>query len=204
MGTHEQFRLPDVGEGLTEGEILRWYVAVGDTVVVNQTIVEIETAKAAVELPSRTPAGSSRCSSRPGSTVDVGTPIITIDTAPGTQRTRPTRRASRTARRGPRGGDSEFVPAPKPEREAVLVGYGVHVGVRKPPAAPTGRRFGATGAADPARWPRGRPGRRARSGRRRRPHRPDRPAGRSRRSASSPRTSAWTSPTCRRPVRTAS
>ena len=46
-----QFRLPDVGEGLTEGEVLSWYVAVGDTVVVNQVVVEVETAKAAVELP---------------------------------------------------------------------------------------------------------------------------------------------------------
>jgi 2-oxoisovalerate dehydrogenase E2 component (dihydrolipoyl transacylase) len=48
----KQFKLPDVGEGLTEGEILKWFVQPGDTVVVNQTVVEIETAKAAVELPS--------------------------------------------------------------------------------------------------------------------------------------------------------
>ena len=46
-----EFKLPDVGEGLTEAEILTWHVKPGDTVVVNQTIVEIETAKAAVELP---------------------------------------------------------------------------------------------------------------------------------------------------------
>ena len=44
--------MPDVGEGLTEAEILGWRVAVGDTLTVNQVIVEIETAKAAVELPS--------------------------------------------------------------------------------------------------------------------------------------------------------
>ena len=47
-----QFKLPDLGEGLTEGEILQWLVAVGDTVTLNQPIVEVETAKAAVELPS--------------------------------------------------------------------------------------------------------------------------------------------------------
>ena len=47
-----QFKLPDVGEGLTEGEILSWLVAVGDTVTVNQPLCEVETAKAAVELPS--------------------------------------------------------------------------------------------------------------------------------------------------------
>ena len=46
------FALPDVGEGLTEAEILSWHVAPGDTVTVNQIIVDIETAKAAVELPS--------------------------------------------------------------------------------------------------------------------------------------------------------
>ena len=52
MPTFKQFRLPDAGEGLTEAEILKWYVKPGDMVTVNQTIVEIETAKAAVELPS--------------------------------------------------------------------------------------------------------------------------------------------------------
>ena len=52
MAQLQQFRLPDVGEGLTEGEILQWLVEVGDTVVVNQPLVEVETAKAAVELPS--------------------------------------------------------------------------------------------------------------------------------------------------------
>ena len=46
------FRLPDVGEGLIEAEVLRWLVAVGDDVAVNDPIVEIETAKASVELPS--------------------------------------------------------------------------------------------------------------------------------------------------------
>ncbi len=51
MAAIKQFKLPDVGEGLTEGEILQWLVAVGDTVRVNQPIVEVETAKAAVELP---------------------------------------------------------------------------------------------------------------------------------------------------------
>ncbi len=52
MPTFEQFRLPDAGEGLTEAEIVTWHVAVGDEVTVNQTIVEIETAKSLVELPS--------------------------------------------------------------------------------------------------------------------------------------------------------
>jgi len=46
------FKLPDLGEGLTEGEILQWFVAVGDTIKVNDPLVEVETAKAAVEVPS--------------------------------------------------------------------------------------------------------------------------------------------------------
>ena len=52
MPTFQQFPLPDAGEGLTEAEIVAWHVAVGDTVEVNQTIVEIETAKSLVDLPS--------------------------------------------------------------------------------------------------------------------------------------------------------
>jgi len=78
----KQFKLPDVGEGLTEGEILKWYVQPGDTVVVNQTIVEIETAKAAVELPSPWAGVVTELLADEGSTVDVGTPIITVDTDP--------------------------------------------------------------------------------------------------------------------------
>ena len=49
----KEFNLPDLGEGLTEGEILKWLVAVGDTVALNQPIVEVETAKAAVEIPAK-------------------------------------------------------------------------------------------------------------------------------------------------------
>ena len=49
----KQFCLPDLGEGLTEGEILTWLVAVGDSVELNQPIVEVETAKAAVEIPAK-------------------------------------------------------------------------------------------------------------------------------------------------------
>jgi len=74
--------MPDAGEGLTEADIIGWRVAVGDTVTVNQIIVEIETAKAAVELPSPYAGRVHELLARPGDTVDVGTPIITIETAP--------------------------------------------------------------------------------------------------------------------------
>ncbi|WP_448610558.1 dihydrolipoamide acetyltransferase family protein [Geodermatophilus sp. URMC 60] len=79
MGTLKQFKLPDVGEGLTEGEILQWLVAVGDTVTVNQPLCEVETAKAAVELPSPFAGTVTALLHEAGATVDVGTPIITID-----------------------------------------------------------------------------------------------------------------------------
>ncbi|MSZ87096.1 MAG: 2-oxo acid dehydrogenase subunit E2, partial [Actinobacteria bacterium] len=73
------FRLPDVGEGLTEAEILQWYVAVGDVVTINQMICEIETAKAAVELPSPYAGTVTALKVNQGETVDVGTVIITIE-----------------------------------------------------------------------------------------------------------------------------
>src|ERR1700722_18766751 len=78
----KQFLLPDIGEGLTEAEIIKWDVAPGDTVKVNQTLVEIETAKAAVELPSPYAGVVTTLHVAAGDTVDVGRPIITIDIAP--------------------------------------------------------------------------------------------------------------------------
>ncbi|WP_222264810.1 dihydrolipoamide acetyltransferase family protein [Modestobacter marinus] len=79
MADLRQFKLPDVGEGLTEGEILSWLVAVGDTVTVNQPLCEVETAKAAVELPSPYAGTVTELLYEAGTTVDVGSPIITID-----------------------------------------------------------------------------------------------------------------------------
>src|SRR3954451_19945849 len=81
----QQFRLPDLGEGLSEGDILTWAVAVGDTIEVNDTIAEVETVKAAVELPSPYAGVVTALHAAEGDTVPVGTPIISIDTggAPG-------------------------------------------------------------------------------------------------------------------------
>jgi pyruvate dehydrogenase E2 component (dihydrolipoamide acetyltransferase) len=76
----QDFRLPDLGEGLTEGEILRWLVQVGDEVTLNQVIVEVETAKAAVELPSPYAGIVTAIHHAAGQTVDVGAPIISIET----------------------------------------------------------------------------------------------------------------------------
>src|SRR3954471_6908657 len=77
-----QFKLPDLGEGLTEGEILQWMVKVGDEVKLNQPIVEVETAKAAVEVPSPYAGIVLEIHHQAGETVDVGAPIITFDTDP--------------------------------------------------------------------------------------------------------------------------
>ena len=82
MSRLKDFRLPDLGEGLTEGEILSWSVKVGDTVRLNQVIVEVETAKAAVEVPSPYAGVVTAIHHEAGETVDVGSPIITFDTDP--------------------------------------------------------------------------------------------------------------------------
>jgi pyruvate dehydrogenase E2 component (dihydrolipoamide acetyltransferase) len=76
------FDMPDVGEGLTEAEILTWHVRVGDTVAVNQVLVEIETAKASVELPSPHAGMITQLHAQPGDTVDVGAPIVSFDLDP--------------------------------------------------------------------------------------------------------------------------
>ena len=73
-----QYRLPDVGEGLTEADIVSWMVAVGDTIAINDIVVEIETAKSLVELPSPYAGVVTALLVPEGTTVDVGTPIIDI------------------------------------------------------------------------------------------------------------------------------
>jgi pyruvate dehydrogenase E2 component (dihydrolipoamide acetyltransferase) len=82
MSRLKQFKLPDLGEGLTEGEILQWMVKPGDEVKLNQPIVEVETAKAAVEVPSPYAGVVTEIHHQAGETVDVGSPIITFDTDP--------------------------------------------------------------------------------------------------------------------------
>src|SRR6478609_2056707 len=76
--TVKKFNLPDVGEGLTEAEIVSWKVKAGDTVAVNDVICEIETAKSIVELPSPFAGTVSELLVAEGVTVDVGTAIISV------------------------------------------------------------------------------------------------------------------------------
>ncbi|MFD0888581.1 biotin/lipoyl-containing protein, partial [Streptosporangium algeriense] len=78
MSELRRFALPDVGEGLVEAEIVRWHVRPGETVRVNQVILEIETAKAVVELPCPFAGTVRELLVEEGTTVGVGTPLITV------------------------------------------------------------------------------------------------------------------------------
>ncbi len=71
--------LPDLGEGLTSGEIVSWLVAVGDAVEVDQPVAEIETAKAVVEVPSPFAGTVATLHAEVGGEVEVGTPLVTVD-----------------------------------------------------------------------------------------------------------------------------
>ncbi|HXF03137.1 MAG TPA: biotin/lipoyl-containing protein, partial [Arthrobacter sp.] len=101
------FKLPDLGEGLTESEIVSWHVAEGDAVQLNQILGEVETAKAVVELPSPFTGVVRTLHEVPGTTVSVGEPIVSIEVEePGQDD----------------GGKAPGVPVP--QRQPNLVGYG--------------------------------------------------------------------------------
>jgi 2-oxoisovalerate dehydrogenase E2 component (dihydrolipoyl transacylase) len=137
----KQFKLPDVGEGLTEGEILQWLVAVGDTVTVNQPLCEVETAKAAVELPSPFAGTVTELLFEAGTMVDVGTPIITIDVGGDAPTEAPAAAPEAPAEAEPAAG---LIGGAAPGgRTAVLVGYGP----RNTEARRRPRRGGETVAA---------------------------------------------------------
>ncbi|MTD54370.1 dihydrolipoamide acetyltransferase family protein [Amycolatopsis pithecellobii] len=78
-----EFLLPDLGEGLTEAEVVRWLVEVGDEIVVDQPVVEVETAKASVEVPSPFAGVITARHGEPGQTLAVGAPLITVAAAGG-------------------------------------------------------------------------------------------------------------------------
>ncbi len=153
MTQRREFRLPDVGEGLTEADIVSWRVKPGDSVQINQIIVDIETAKAVVELPCPFEGVVANLLVAEGETVDVGTPIIAVDVA-GDGPASPAVDPAAIAAEGPRPAADDLVPPLPPpgadqpaaapaaeERQAVLVGYGVKAGAttrraRKTPAGP--------------------------------------------------------------------
>src|SRR5215472_3805870 len=148
MSELKNFKLPDVGEGLTEAEIVRWHVQPGDKITVNQIIVDIETAKAVVELPSPYAGVVADLLVPEGATADVGTPIISVQVGGGNGAAPAAGPVAVSA--GAQSGtvaDPELIItrpeeggiepgihgtlAPKEERQAVLVGYGVKLGTTK-------------------------------------------------------------------------
>ncbi|MFJ7168997.1 dihydrolipoamide acetyltransferase family protein [Streptomyces globosus] len=112
--------MPDVGEGLTEAEILKWYVQPGDTVTDGQVVCEVETAKAAVELPIPFDGTVHALLFEEGTTVDVGQVIISVQTGPGGE-PEPAAPAAEAPAAAPEAAEE---PAPE-GRQPVLVGYGV-------------------------------------------------------------------------------
>ena len=145
---NKEFKLPDVGEGLTEADIVAWHVKPGDIVTINQIIVDIETAKAVVELPSPYAGTVSALLVDEGQTVDVGTPIIAVE-VPSTgdeAEPEPEPETEPEADKEPEKKDTE-------QRQPVLVGYGVKPGStsrrprKKPPTRPGS--YPATPSAPP-------------------------------------------------------
>ncbi|MFH8367874.1 dihydrolipoamide acetyltransferase family protein [Streptomyces sp. NPDC018031] len=118
-----EFKMPDVGEGLTEAEILKWYVAPGDTVTDGQIVCEVETAKAAVELPIPFDGVVHELRFGEGVTVDVGTVIISVDTQPDAGDA-PAAAPAAEAAPAPAAPAEEPEPEEPQGRQAVLVGYG--------------------------------------------------------------------------------
>ena len=170
MSDVRRFLLPDLGEGLTEAEMVAWHVAAGDTVTLNQVLAEVETEKAVVELPSPFAGTVVELLAQPGDTVAVGAPLVAVDTGGDTaEGERPNRRRCRcswaTARLVPlragarrrRGGDHRDHGGPPPGAERNGRPLAPHRCATQP-ARPgwTWRTWPATGptASSPARiWP---------------------------------------------------
>jgi 2-oxoisovalerate dehydrogenase E2 component (dihydrolipoyl transacylase) len=119
-----EFKLPDLGEGLTEGEVVRWLVAEGDTIVLNQPIVEVETAKAVVEIPAPYAGTVRRLHAGEGDTVDVGAPLISVETDGGSGglKVSPPENGGAASDGGPVAVAAE--PDPEAQLQATLVGPG--------------------------------------------------------------------------------
>ncbi|ONI81062.1 branched-chain alpha-keto acid dehydrogenase subunit E2 [Actinosynnema sp. ALI-1.44] len=132
-----QFALPDLGEGLVDAEIVRWLVEVGDAVEIDQPVVEVETAKAAIEVPVPYAGVVTALHGEAGSTVEVGAPLLSVasaglsepgvETSPNLVGSGVTKRARRQGRRRPlavaeavAAPVSQVAVAPKPGPVAVV------------------------------------------------------------------------------------
>jgi pyruvate dehydrogenase E2 component (dihydrolipoamide acetyltransferase) len=155
------FNLPDVGEGLTEAEIVTWKVKVGDSVVVNQIIVEIETAKSLVELPVPFAGVVSELLAKEGDTVEVGKPIISVKVAGSVGEVSTATSAIKIiddsdAASAAADTAATIADAGEPKKTPNLVGYGVMEGShsgsrrRRGPIAATAPAVAAVAASLPA------------------------------------------------------
>ena len=124
MVTSNEFKLPDVGEGLTEAEIVEWHVAVGDVIKVNDPVCDIETAKSVVELPSPYAGVVQELLVEVGTEVQVGTPIIRIGDAPA-ETSAPSPETSAPSPEASVASAETSAPEPEEaEKPLTLVGYG--------------------------------------------------------------------------------
>ncbi|MCX5377281.1 dihydrolipoamide acetyltransferase family protein [Streptomyces sp. NBC_00091] len=147
--TIREFKMPDVGEGLTEAEILKWYVQPGDTVTDGQVVCEVETAKAAVELPIPFDGVVHALLFEEGVTVDVGQVIISVETGPAGGDEAPAG-SEAAAPAAPAAAAAPAEEEPVAEgRQPVLVGYGVSTAStkRRPRKAPAAAQNGTAPAA---------------------------------------------------------
>jgi 2-oxoisovalerate dehydrogenase E2 component (dihydrolipoyl transacylase) len=129
------FNLPDLGEGLEDAEIVEWKVSQGDTVALNQALVEVNTAKALVEIPSPVAGVVTSLHGQAGDVVKVGAPLVTFEVE------------------GQVAETEREVPAEGPKRQALLVGYGVDqapvAARRRPRLSPPGPRRAPAAAEAP-------------------------------------------------------
>lgn len=116
--SEQVFTLPDLGEGLTEAELVRWLVKVGDTIAVDEPVAGVETAKATVEVPAPFSGVVARLHGDEGDVIQVGEPLISVDD------------------RGPSGAAATYVEEERAGSGNVLIGYGTC------DAAPSRRRRG--------------------------------------------------------------
>ena len=147
------FTLPDLGEGLTESEIVAWLVAPGDTVTLNQHIADVETAKAVVELPSPFAGVVSELHHPAGVVVHVGEPIVSFDVG-GAEAEPVDASPPAPAATPPEAPVAMPTAAPTAKREANLVGYGPAIERGGHPQRRSRTGGGAVTAASPDRHPR--------------------------------------------------
>ncbi|MFE9842342.1 dihydrolipoamide acetyltransferase family protein [Streptomyces goshikiensis] len=150
--TIREFKMPDVGEGLTEAEILKWFVQPGDTVTDGQVVCEVETAKAAVELPIPFDGVVHALLFEEGTTVDVGQVIISVQTGPAGEGAAAEVPAAVTATATPAAPAPAQAEEPAvAARQPVLVGYGVsQASTKRRPRKTAGGVAAQNGTAAPA------------------------------------------------------